>query len=65
MLNRLSGQITMTAGPALAGLIAAVPHLGLQACYGRPSPATGTRPASQAREPAGHSLQVAGPAATG
>ncbi len=33
MLNRLSFQITMTAGPALAGLIAAVPHLGLRACY--------------------------------
>jgi MFS family permease len=32
-LNRLSFQITLTAGPALAGLIAAAPHLGLQACY--------------------------------
>jgi MFS family permease len=32
-LNRLSFQIMLTAGPALAGLIAAAPHLGLQACY--------------------------------
>jgi MFS family permease len=32
-LNRLSFQIMLTAGPALAGLIAAVPHLGLRACY--------------------------------
>jgi MFS family permease len=32
-LNRISFQITLTAGPALAGLIAAVPHLGLRACY--------------------------------
>ena len=32
-LNRVSFQITLTAGPALAGLIAAVPHLGLRACY--------------------------------
>jgi hypothetical protein len=32
-LNRLSFQITLTAGPARAGLIAAAPHLGLPACY--------------------------------
>jgi MFS family permease len=32
-LNRLSFQIVMTAGPALAGLITAAPHLGLRACY--------------------------------
>jgi MFS family permease len=32
-LNRLSFQIMLTAGPALAGLIAAVPGLGLGACY--------------------------------
>jgi MFS family permease len=32
-LSRLSAQITLTAGPALAGLMAAVPHLGLRACY--------------------------------
>ncbi len=32
-LSRLSFQITLTAGPALAGLIAATPHLGLRACY--------------------------------
>jgi MFS family permease len=32
-LNRLSFQIVLTAGPALAGLIAAAPHLGLRACY--------------------------------
>jgi MFS family permease len=32
-LNQLSFQITMIAGPALAGLIAAAPHLGLRACY--------------------------------
>jgi MFS family permease len=32
-LNRLSFQIVLTAGPALAGLIAAAPHLGLEACY--------------------------------
>ena len=32
-LDRLSFQIVLTAGPALAGLIAAAPHLGLQMCY--------------------------------
>jgi MFS family permease len=32
-LNRLSFQVMLTAGPALAGLIAAAPHLGLRACY--------------------------------
>lgn len=32
-LNRLSFQIMLTVGPALAGLITAVPHLGLRACY--------------------------------
>ena len=32
-LNQLSFQITLVAGPALAGLIAAAPHLGLRACY--------------------------------
>ena len=32
-LNRLSFQIMLTAGPALAGLIAAAPHLGLRGCY--------------------------------
>jgi MFS family permease len=32
-LSRVSFQITLTAGPALAGLIAAAPHLGLRACY--------------------------------
>jgi MFS family permease len=32
-LNRLSFQIMLTAGPALAGLIAAAPGLGLRACY--------------------------------
>jgi MFS family permease len=32
-LDRLSFQIMLTAGPALAGLIAAAPHLGLRACY--------------------------------
>jgi MFS family permease len=32
-LDRLSFQIMLTAGPALAGLIAAAPHLGLPACY--------------------------------
>src|SRR5215469_5287691 len=32
-LYQLSYQITLTVGPALAGLIAATPHLGLQACY--------------------------------
>ena len=32
-LNRLSFQIVLTVGPALAGLIAAAPHLGLRACY--------------------------------
>jgi MFS family permease len=32
-LNRLSFQIFLTAGPALAGLITAAPHLGLRACY--------------------------------
>ena len=32
-LNRLSFQVTLTAGPALAGLIVAAPHLGFRACY--------------------------------
>ena len=32
-LNRVSFQVVITAGPALAGLIAAAPHLGLKACY--------------------------------
>jgi MFS family permease len=32
-LNRLSFQIMLTLGPALAGLITAVPGLGLPACY--------------------------------
>ena len=32
-LDRLSFQIMLTAGPALAGAIAAAPHLGLRACY--------------------------------
>jgi MFS family permease len=32
-LNRLSFQIMLTAGPAVAGLITAAPHLGLRACY--------------------------------
>ena len=32
-LSQLSSQITLTVGPALAGLIAAAPHLGLRACY--------------------------------
>ena len=32
-LDKLSFQIVLTAGPALAGVIAAAPHLGLRACY--------------------------------
>ena len=32
-LDRLSFQLVLTAGPALAGVIAAAPHLGLRACY--------------------------------
>lgn len=32
-LDRLSFQLMLTAGPALAGLITATPHLGLPACY--------------------------------
>jgi MFS family permease len=32
-LQRLTFQITITAGPSLAGLIAAAPHLGLAGCY--------------------------------
>ncbi len=32
-LTRLSFQIMLTVGPAMAGLIAAVPALGLRACY--------------------------------
>ncbi len=32
-LNRISFQVVLTAGPALAGVIAAAPHLGLRACY--------------------------------
>jgi MFS family permease len=33
MLNRLSFQVMLTAGPALAGLITAMSGLGLRACY--------------------------------
>lgn len=32
-LQRLTFQITITAGPALAGVIAGAPHLGLAGCY--------------------------------
>ena len=32
-LNRVSFQIMLTGGPALAGLLTAAPHLGLRACY--------------------------------
>ena len=32
-LNRLSFQVTLIAGPALAGLITSVPALGLRGCY--------------------------------
>ena len=32
-LNRISFQVMLTVGPALAGLIAATPHQGLRACY--------------------------------
>ena len=32
-LNRISFQVMITVGPALAGLIAATPHLRLPACY--------------------------------
>jgi len=32
-LNRISFQVMMTVGPALAGLITAAPHLGLRVCY--------------------------------
>jgi MFS family permease len=32
-LNQISFQLTLIAGPALAGVIAAAPHLGLRACY--------------------------------
>ena len=32
-LNRLTFQIMLTAGPALAGVITAAPHLGFPACY--------------------------------
>jgi len=32
-LNRLSFQIMLTIGPAVAGLVAAVPGLGLRSCY--------------------------------
>ena len=32
-LNRLTGQIMLTVGPGMAGLIAAAPGLGLRACY--------------------------------
>jgi MFS family permease len=32
-LQRLTFQITLVAGPALAGLIVAAPHLGLAGCY--------------------------------
>lgn len=32
-LDRISFQIALIAGPALAGVIAGAPHLGLRACY--------------------------------
>ncbi len=32
-LQRISFQVMMIAGPALAGLVAGAPHLGLRACY--------------------------------
>ena len=32
-LDRISFQLMLIAGPALAGIIAAAPHLGLRACY--------------------------------
>ena len=32
-LQRLTFQVTIIAGPALAGVIAAAPHLGLSGCY--------------------------------
>ncbi len=32
-LDRISFQLMLIAGPALAGVIAAAPHLGLRACY--------------------------------
>jgi MFS family permease len=32
-LNRVSFQVMLIVGPALAGVIAAAPHLGLRACY--------------------------------
>src|SRR3984957_13058395 len=32
-LNRISFQVMLTVGPALAGVITAVPELGLRACY--------------------------------
>jgi MFS family permease len=32
-LQQITFQITLTAGPALAGLVAATPHLGLRFCY--------------------------------
>jgi MFS family permease len=32
-LSRLTFQITLTAGPGLAGIIIAAPHLGFPACY--------------------------------
>jgi MFS family permease len=32
-LDRISFQLMLIVGPALAGLIAATPHLGLRACY--------------------------------
>jgi MFS family permease len=32
-LDQLTFQITLTAGPALAGAIVAAPHLGLRGCY--------------------------------
>ena len=32
-LNRISFQVMLTAGPALAGVLVAAPHLGLRVCY--------------------------------
>ena len=51
-LNRLSFQIMLTAGPALAGLITAAPHLGLRAATSSTRSASRRRCTGSARLPA-------------
>jgi MFS family permease len=60
-LNRISFQVVITAGPALAGLITAVPGLGLRACYLLDAVSYGAAWYAASRLPA----RAAGPGAAG